>query len=113
MGMSAWTVVFKKGLVLPLDRPFIAFWRNQICLIQYSKDTDTFFCSAYPAMHLHFLELRQRELNDITHWMDLPRSPYNPHKTGDTRKSNYGKYELFIKGSDHEKETKRNGSQTS
>lgn len=92
--MNVWTVVLKHTEILPYDRAFIAYWRDHICLVQYDRDRDRFMCSVYPANHMGFLELRQRELNDITHWMELPRAPRSPASTSSPRGGNYGKYNL-------------------
>lgn len=90
--MRTWTIVYKKTNLLPTDRPFLAYWRHHICIVQFEPRQKLFLCSAFPADHMSMIELRQRDLSDITHWMELPRAPNNPQKTGDSRKANYGNY---------------------
>ena len=92
--MQLWTLLLKNIEMLPIDRPFIAYWNDHVCLIQYDYDKDRFLCSVFPSDHMQFLELRRRDLNDITHWMELPHSPTSPTTTRDSRRGNYGKYSL-------------------
>jgi len=97
--MTLWTIVYKKINILPIDRPFLAYWKTHICIVQFEPQLNQFVCAAFPAEHIHMIQLRPRDLNDITHWMELPRAPLREAKTGDTRKANYAKYNS---GKDHD-----------
>jgi len=60
--------------ILPLDRPFLAIWRTQICFIQYDDERGCFNAIFRPSDEEIFFLSKDRELK-ITHWMDLPKEP--------------------------------------
>lgn len=92
--MVAWKLVVKSERRLPENRPFIAYWRDSICLIQYDPELEKFICSAFPVRHMHMIELRDKDVQDITHWMELPHAPVKNTWTGDSRKGNYARYTI-------------------
>lgn len=105
--MQVWTIVYKKNIQLPYDRPFIAYWRDYVCIMQYSRDLNRFLCSAFPANHMQAIELKPQELLQVSHWMDLPKHPGRSVITGDGRKGNYSSYNFHspISKENHEKES--------
>lgn len=101
--MQVWTIVYKKNVELPRDRPFIAYWRDYVCIMQYSNDLNRYVCSVFPANHMQTLQLTHHDLLEVTHWMDLPKTPGRTSSiTGDGRRGNYAHYHIHKET--HEKE---------